>query len=82
MVGMCGVHKHREPTCPECSAWYYSPVEIKRLEDRAAKMEAALAWYGEQARLCRLIHSGGDAGRHAIVADGGQRARDALTKSD
>lgn len=39
-----------------------------------------LAWYGEQARLARLIHSEGDAGRHAIAADGGDKARDALSK--
>ena len=34
----------------------------------------ALAWYGEQARLARLIHSEGDAGRNALQADGGKRA--------
>ena len=38
----------------------------------------ALAWYAEQARLCRLIHSEGDAGRNALAADGGERARAAL----
>jgi hypothetical protein len=38
----------------------------------------ALEWYAEQARLCRLIHSEGDSGRHALQADGGKRARAAL----
>jgi hypothetical protein len=38
----------------------------------------ALAWYGEQARLARLIHSEGDAGRHALQADGGKLATAAL----
>lgn len=38
----------------------------------------ALEWYGEQARLARLIHSEGDAGRNALADDGGKRAR-ALT---
>ena len=34
-----------------------------------------LAWYGERARLARLIHGEGDFGRHALAADGGQKAR-------
>ena len=38
----------------------------------------ALRWYGEQTRLARLIHSEGDAGRHALQADGGKRAVEAL----
>jgi len=42
----------------------------------------ALRWYAEQARLCRLIHSEGDAGRNALAADGGQRARDALAAAE
>ena len=42
----------------------------------------ALKWYGEQARLCRLIHSEGDAGRHALSADGGKRANAALKVND
>ena len=58
---------------------------LEKLADantRNAKLEAALAWYGEQARLCRLIHSEGDSGRHALAADGGQRAKAVLTKLD
>lgn len=38
----------------------------------------ALSWYGEQARLCRLIHSEGDLGRQALGKDGGKLARAAI----
>lgn len=44
----------------------------------AGRLREALEWYGEQARLARLIHSEGDAGRHALADDGGKRAREAL----
>lgn len=43
-----------------------------------AELVEALKWYGEQARLCRLVHSEGDKGRHALAEDGGKRARAAL----
>jgi len=43
-----------------------------------ARLREELAWYGEQARLARLIHSEGDAGRNELAADGGKRARAAL----
>lgn len=46
-------------------------------EDETGVREA-LAWYGEQARLARLIHSEGDSGRHALSDDGGKRAAAAL----
>jgi hypothetical protein len=45
-----------------------------------AELVEALKWYGENARLCRLIHSEGDAGRHALSEDGGKRARALLAK--
>lgn len=54
----------------ECNALL--TAEIDRLRQ-------TLEWYAEQARLCRLIHSEGDAGRHALSEDGGKRARQALT---
>jgi uncharacterized protein (DUF2342 family) len=54
---------------------------LKNRNELIAELEATLAWYGEQARLARLIHSEGDAGRQALAADGGERARAALTKS-
>lgn len=46
-------------------------VEIKRLRE-------ALAWYGECARLARLITSEGDAGRNALADDGGKKAQNVL----
>ena len=45
-----------------------------------AALREAVEWYGEQARLARLIHSEGDAGRSALAADGGKRALAALSK--
>ncbi len=45
-----------------------------------AELVEALRWYQEQSRLARLIHSEGDAGRHAIAADGGKRAAAALAR--
>jgi hypothetical protein len=53
-------------------------AENTRLRDRVKALETDLAWYGEQARLARLIHSGGDAGRQALAEDGGKRARATL----
>ena len=44
------------------------------------RLRAELAWYGEQSRLARIIHSEGDSGRHALQADGGHRARAALAQ--
>jgi len=51
---------------------------IKALEAENVRLREVVEWYGEQARLCRLIHSDGDVGRHALSADGGHRARSAL----
>lgn len=48
--------------------------------DWLTEAREALEWYAEQTRLARLIHSGGDEGRHALAADGGKRARAALEK--
>mgnify|MGYP001809902684 CR=1 FL=1 len=50
-------------------------------EAEVARLREALEWYGEQARLARLIHSEGDAGRQALDADGGKRARAALNRT-
>jgi len=56
-----------------------NPTTVRALLDENERMRAALGWYGEQARLARLIHSEGDAGRHALSDDGGKRARAALS---
>jgi hypothetical protein len=52
---------------------------IEASEAEVARLREVLEWYGEQARLARLIHSEGDAGRHALADDGGKRARTALS---
>lgn len=44
----------------------------------AQDLRSALEWYGEQARLARLIHREGDAGRHALADDGGKLAKKVL----
>jgi len=68
---------HRQP--PYCDENGMRLLAEK--DKRIAELEAEITWYVEQTRLCRLIHSGGDAGRHALQEDGGERARAALTKS-
>jgi hypothetical protein len=52
--------------------------ERDALRAQVATLREALGWYGENARLCRLIHSGGDIGRKALDEDGGEKARGAL----
>jgi hypothetical protein len=59
-----------------------APVDTAALQERVRVLEEALIWYGEQARLCRLITREGDVGRHALDADGGKRAREALGGSN
>ena len=54
-------------------------AELDSAEAQAKTLREALAWYAEQARLARLIHSEGDAGRSALAHDGGKRAIAALT---
>lgn len=51
---------------------------VAELKGQACVLRAALEWYAEQSRLCRLIHGEGDAGRNALSGDGGQRARAAI----
>jgi len=58
----------------ECGA-----MKAIRASSPSPAVREALEWYGEQARLARLIHSEGDAGRHALAEDGGKRARAALS---
>jgi hypothetical protein len=55
-------------------------IEQALTEARAEieRLRGALEWYGEQTRLCRIIHSEGDKGRNALSDDGGKRARAAL----
>jgi len=51
---------------------------IADLVEQRDRFRIALEWYGEQARLARLIHKEGDEGRNNLAMDGGQRARVAL----
>jgi uncharacterized small protein (DUF1192 family) len=44
------------------------------------RLRTALEWYGEQARLAKLIHAEGDLGRHRLAKDGGDRALAALER--
>jgi hypothetical protein len=84
-----------EQRCPTCQALpFYGCTDAdgklvtglfhdaRALSAIAAEVVGTLKWYGEQARLARLIHSEGDAGRHALAADGGKRAAAALTASE
>jgi len=53
-------------------------VRANLAEAQNQQMRTALEWYGENARLCRLIHSEGEKGRNALAEDGGARARASL----
>ena len=53
---------------------------MKAKDERIAKLEHALRWYGEQAEGCRKLGSAGDPFRHALDRDGGAKARDVLAK--
>ncbi len=48
------------------------------LEAENKKLRSVLSWYGEQARLAKLVHSEGDIGRQSLAVDGGRRAKAAL----
>jgi hypothetical protein len=52
---------------------------IRKAEADNEKLRAALKWYAEQAEGCRKLGSIGDPFRHALDADGGKRARAALS---
>lgn len=58
----------------------FAAEDAARLALEAVNMARALLWYGEQARLARLIHSGGDVGRQALAEDGGRNAREVLDR--
>jgi hypothetical protein len=47
--------------------------ELTALTAKVALLTEALEWYGERARLARLIHSGGDPARFELSDDGGKR---------
>lgn len=77
--GMCYVYE--VPTAGVLQwATPYVRADLSTSPEVVKELVEALRWYGEQARLARLIHSEGDAGRHAIDADGGKRARAVIAK--
>lgn len=55
---------------------------VRHLDAAEAEHDAlakALEWYEEQARLCRKLTDDGHVARIALDADGGKRAREALS---
>lgn len=74
------IPEYYKPTGPGADGVPVVEVDIAAMAARITQLEAALAWYAEQARLARLIHSEGDAGRAALAADGGTRALNVLGK--
>lgn len=75
--GGSGVTFQTERPC-SCIAPTPTPLAAALEVPEVRDMMVLLAWYGEQARLARLIHSEGDMGRHALQADGGKKAKAAL----
>lgn len=56
----------------------YARANMEPLLAENERLAEALRWYAEQTALCRKLGSAGDAGRSALDADGGKRARAAL----
>ena len=73
LMGTTPVTKANEDAREAASTIRAQAAEIERLRE-------ALTWYRDQARMARLIHSEGDAGRHALADDGGDRASAALKR--
>ena len=75
---MMTMHADPEKLAKDLASLADAAARIRLLEQQLSTAREALEWYGEQTRLCRLIHSGGDPGRHALSADGGNRAAAAI----
>jgi len=69
----------RDLIAPDC-VYHDCRHGIGELLDLLTEARGLLEWYGENARLARLIHGEGDAGRDAIAGDGGKRARAFLSR--
>lgn len=54
-------------------------ARAEALEAERDRLREAVNWYEVQAAGARLIHSGGDVARANLAADGGARARAALS---
>lgn len=72
---------HREAAAELANGWNWvtgddiAAIIARHDSQQHAETLRLLEWYGEQARLARLIHSEGDAGRQALANDGGEKAR-------
>lgn len=69
------VNERRASTLEALKKEKRESTRLRSLDDENKALREALGWYGEQARLCRLIHSEGDVGRHALSEDGGKKAK-------
>ena len=78
----CGVHQDQwDERKPAIAAWNTRATPKSSEGELLEEAIEVLEWYGEQARLARLVHSEGDAGRHALANDGGNRAIALLAKA-
>jgi len=50
-------------------------IDLEEYRRDVERLRAALKWYAEQAEGCRRLGRFGDPFRHALDADGGERAR-------
>ncbi|WP_426041309.1 hypothetical protein [Brevundimonas sp. TWP2-3-4b1] len=71
----CASEEIGEPALRQAAAIRLILSRLASQEETIRADGECLAWYGERARLARLIHGEGDFGRHALAADGGQKAR-------
>lgn len=72
-----------KPVCEDCRTIAYEralETRINALETENVRLRDAMNWYEVQSAGARLIHSGGDVARANLAADGGARARAALTR--
>lgn len=76
----CVTHAHCQIVTPTGTAESYDAAiaAVAALFAERDALREALDWYAKQAELCRKIGGLGDAGRHALDADGGRRAHAAL----
>lgn len=84
---LCGPHEwgYRDPVeggFVEDLTPFDAGHEITRLTAENERLREALEWYAEQVAGCRKITPEGNASRAALDADGGSRARSALTQGE
>lgn len=80
---ICGASSHVEFGSKEnLNSHWNTRADICICRDDQALLDVveALKWYENAARDCRKITREGDAARHALHGDGGERASAAITK--